>query len=29
MFRLNPRLGAGGEELFDSFVSKSLDRHAH
>ena len=28
MIRLNPRLGAGGEELFESFVPKSLYRHS-
>jgi hypothetical protein len=28
MLRLNPRLCAGGEELFESFVPESLDRHA-
>ena len=29
MLRLNSRLGPGGEEPFDSFVSKPFDRHAY
>jgi hypothetical protein len=29
VFGLNPRLGPGGEEPFESFVPKSLDRHVY
>ncbi len=29
VFRLNPGPCAGGEEAFDSFVSKPFDRHAY
>jgi hypothetical protein len=29
VFRLNSRFVPGGEELFESFVPKSLDRHAY
>ena len=29
MFRLNSRLGPGGEEPFHSFVPKPFDRHAY